>query len=256
MFRITSALCAAVAVLVLISAKGGIDFTTERFFRFGMEQTAAEAVLQDAKNWKIMYRVDTTQTCSIACVYQETVFYQVNFYQGRCYLMEKRATVAQEQVDPTYQYYLDKLGKTDEMASSADEKLVFSRWTAKDREISLTAAAREAGIYMMTYEEQDPIAAQDAEHAMDEELNNPSSNPQDVDPITGKPRLKPQDDGSPTPPDDAAGDDQQDSAKSDDANKVDPKKDDPKTDGGKKDEGKKDDGKKDDGVGDDGHDMT
>jgi hypothetical protein len=240
MFRISLALCVAVAMMALTSAKGGVDFTSERFFRFGMEQSAAEAVMQDEKNWKIMYRVDTTQTCSIACVYQGLVFYQVNFYQGRCYLMEKRAEVPLEQVDPTFQYYLDKLGKTDEMTSSSDEKLVFSRWTAKDRETSLTAAARDTGIYMMTYEEQDPIAAQDAEHAMDEELGNASSNPQDVDPITGKPRLKPQDDGTQPP-----GDDTKDSGKKDDAKK----------DEGKKDDGKKDDGKKDDGLGDDGHDM-
>ena len=132
-----------------------------------------------------MYRVDTTQTTTIACVYDGQVFYQLGFYQGRCYSLEKRAELPQAQVDPAFKYYLDKLGKTDEMTSSSDDKLYFSRWTTKDREISLTAAAREEGIYMLTYEEKDPIAEMDAQHVMDEELQ---SGPQDVDPITGKPR--------------------------------------------------------------------
>lgn len=245
MLKINLALGVAAAMLVLLSAKGGIDFTTERYFRFNMEQSAAEEVLQDEKNWEIMYRVDTTQTCSIACVYQGAVFYRLSFYQGRCYSMEKRAEVPVAQVDAAFKYYLDKLGQTDEMATSADEKLVFSRWTAKNRELSLTAAARATGIYMLTYEEQDPLIAQDAEHAMDEELGNANSNPQDVDPITGKPRLQqPEDDGAKQP----AGDGQ-------DAGEKDSAPDAPKQDDPNKDQGKKDGGGGDDGLGDDGHDM-
>lgn len=193
MLRIAIIACMASALALVISAKDSVDFTNERFFRFGMNQADADAAIANAKEWKVLYRVDTTQTTSIACVYQGLVFYQLGFYQGRCYSLEKRAELPQAQVDPSFKYYLDKLGKTDELTSSSDEKLLFSRWTTKDREISLTAAARENGIYMLTYEEKDPVAEQDAQHVMDEELQN---GPQEVDPITGKPKpVAPNDSG-------------------------------------------------------------
>lgn len=192
MLRIVVIACMAAALALVISAKDGVDFTNERFFRFGMNQADADEAIANGKEWKVLYRVDTTQTTSIACVYQGLVFYQLGFYQGRCYSLEKRAELPQAQVDPSFKYYLDKLGKTDELTSSSDEKLLFSRWTTKDREISLTAAARENGIYMLTYEEKDPIAEQDAQHVMDEELQGGS---QEVDPITGKPKLQAPKDG-------------------------------------------------------------
>jgi hypothetical protein len=223
MLRIAVIAWMALLLALVVSAKGGVDFTNERFFRFGMDQADADEVIANEKDWKVLYRVDTTQTTTIACVYGEQVFYQLGFYQGRCYSLEKRAELPQAQVDPSFKYYLDKLGKTDELTSSSDEKLLFSRWTTKDREISLTAAAREAGIYMLTYEEKDPIAEMDAQHVMDEELQ---SGPQEVDPITGKPKpLAPKE-----------GDDKGGQAKP-------------------KDDGKKDSGKQGDGKGDTGGDS-
>jgi hypothetical protein len=246
MVRTLAILALLAALAFCCAAKGGVDFINERFFRFGMDQGDAETVLTDAKNWKIMYRVDTTTASSIACVYQGQLFYQVDFYQGRCYRVEKRAELPQEQVDPTYKYYLDKYGdKTQmspegkgdivEISTSSDEKLVFARWNKKDRVISLTADARDAGVYLVTYEEYDPITQMDAEHEMDQEINN---SPQEVDPITGKARpIQPQPD---------AGEGQDNGG--------------PK-DNGKKDDSKKDDGKKDDGGsgggddGGDGHDI-
>jgi hypothetical protein len=233
MLRIAVVVCMAFALALVISAKGSVDFTNERFFRFGMSQADADEAIANEKDWKVLYRVDTTQTSTIACVYQEQVFYQLGFYQGRCYSLEKRAELPQAQVDPSFKYYLDKLGKTDELTSSSDEKLLFSRWTTKDREISLTGAAREDGIYMLTYEEKDPIAEMDAQHVMDEELQGGS---QEVDPITGKLRpLAPKE-----------GDENGEQAKP---------QDDGKKDGGKQDDGKKDNGKQDDGKKDSGGDS-
>lgn len=220
MLRIAVIAIMASALALVISAKDSVDFTNERFFRFGMNQADADEAIANEKDWKVLYRVDTTQTTTLAVVYQGLMFYQLGFYQGRCYSLEKRAELSQAQVDPSFKYYLDKLGKTDELTSSSDEKLLFSRWTTKDREISLTAAAREDGIYMLTYEEKDPIAEQDAQHVMDEELQ---SGQQDVDPITGKPR--------PLAPKDG------------DENEAQPK---PKEDG-KKDSGKQGEGKDDNG---------
>jgi hypothetical protein len=182
---LATAVLAVAAVVALLAAKGGVDFTSEQFFRFGMDQADAEGILQNEENWKIMYRVDTTQTADIACVYQGTVYYQLGFYKGRCYSLEKRAELPLEQVDPVFEFYKGKLGETPEAARSQDQKLMFARWSMKDREISVTGSERESGIYMLTYEEQDPIAAGDARHAQEQELG---SAPQEVDPITGKPR--------------------------------------------------------------------
>lgn len=176
----------ALLCLALLGAKGAKpqqEFTHEDNFSFGMSITDAEAALKKSKDFRIAYRVDTTQTSDMACVYKEAIYYRLSFYQGRCYSMEKRAEVPQEQIDPVFTYFKGKLGATPEATRSQDQRLLYVRWTFKNREISLTGSARSNGAYMITYEEVDNETAGEARRVQEDELQNM---PQEADPLTGK----------------------------------------------------------------------
>jgi len=200
----------AAACFLLLAAKGAkpqVEFTHENYFRFGMSLADAENALKQSKDFKIAYRVDTTQTSDLACVYQGAVYYRLSFYQGRCYSMEKRAELPQDQVDTIFEYFKGKLGATPEATRSQDMSLMYARWKFKDRDISLTGSVRSSGLYMITYEEVDNETAGEAKRVQEDELQ---SMPQETDPLTGKPRqmrtgAQPGDGGQLEPQDNGAG---------------------------------------------------
>jgi hypothetical protein len=110
--------------------------------------------------------------------------YLAQFYEGRCYSVEKRAVVTPEEALQVFEHYTELLGPTPEITNSRDQKLLFGRWTLKDREIELTAYEHHAGEFMVIYNEFDPLAKGEALYARDSEI---ASQPMTVDPITGQP---------------------------------------------------------------------
>ena len=183
----------AAGILAAILATGGVcaaadksvNFTDEKFFRFGMELSAANAAIGEDELFEIGYRIDTPQTNELACRYNKQVVYLLRFYQGRCYHFEKRADVAAEQVQAIFTYFHERFGDTPEATQSKQGELYFSRWSLRDREIELTAYVRQGGSYAVIYQEVDGETEGEALRARDSELQ---SQPSEVDPITGKPR--------------------------------------------------------------------
>lgn len=202
---------ALLALGLLCSAKPGkgTDFAAEGPLRFGMEISAAEKLIA-GKDWKVTYRVDTPSTSEIACVYRDEVFYLIGFFEGKCYSVEKRVHADKAEVERVFDYYAAQLGETGEATQSDDGSLYFARWDKERREISLTADQGSGDVYKLTYEEEDILTVGDARRAQMDELG---SQPQAVDPITGKARILPQGEGDTTGDGgDAEGDDSGDSA--------------------------------------------
>jgi hypothetical protein len=167
-------------------AKGakGSRFLEQDQLQFGMDLAAAQKLVADTKQWEIAYRIDTPSTNDLACRYQEDVMYLAQFYQGQCYSVEKRAVVTKDEAMEIFKHYTELLGPTPEITNSRDERLLYGRWTLKDREIELTAYEHHTGEYMAIYNEYDPLVRGEAITARDSEVQ---SQPTTIDPITGKP---------------------------------------------------------------------
>jgi hypothetical protein len=184
-------LAAGLSVMLLgtlTGARRATGFGEDDVLTYGMSLADAEKVVGKdgkSKDWVIVYRIDTTQTCDVACVYQKTTYYRLGFYQGTCYSLEKRAEVPGDSVESVFARFKEINGETPENAHSADGSLMFARWALKTRDVALTAQRRDDGTYTVTYEEVDPIKRGDALHARESEMQN---TPMEVDPITGKPR--------------------------------------------------------------------
>jgi hypothetical protein len=182
-----------------------IDFSEERFFRFGMEIAAANKVIADDKRWEIAYRVDTPSTNEINCRLDKQVIYLLRFFEGHCYHLEKRADIPPEQVQPIFEFYHKLYGDSPEATQSRGGEIYFSRWSLRNREIELTAYQRQSGNYAVMYQELDKLVEGEALYARDNEI---SSQPTEVDPITGRPRVTPSDNAGDQPADEPAeGDD-------------------------------------------------
>ncbi len=151
---------------------------------YGMDLQDAQQRVADEKNWEIAYRIDTPSTNDIACRYKQDVIYLAQFYQGRCYSLEKRAMVTKDEALRIFEHYTELLGPTAEITNSRDESLLFGRWALKDREIELTAYEHHDGQYLAIYTEFDPLAKGEALYARDNEM---ASQPMTIDPITGQP---------------------------------------------------------------------
>jgi hypothetical protein len=154
--------------------------------RYGMEQAEAEKVISDQAMWRVAYRVDTASTTEFAAAWSGSVFYKVRFLNGKCCYIEKRAEVEAEAVDQLIQMYRAVYGDSPEATSSRDGRLIFSRWQAPEREITISAVGR-GGKYKLFYEEYDPLQAGDVRVAQERELDDQA----ETDPLTGKLRINP-----------------------------------------------------------------
>ena len=183
--------CVAVLVCIPANAKEQPSrFLEQDQLQFGMELAQAQKQMTDEKNWEIAYRIDTPSTNDIACRFKQDVMYLAQFYMGRCYSLEKRAVVSKDEALTIFQHYTEVLGPTPEITNSRDQKLLFGRWSLKDREIELTAYEHHTGEYMAIYTEFDPLVQGEAVRTRESELQ---SQPTTIDPITGKPVPLPQD---------------------------------------------------------------
>ena len=163
---------------------GSTRFLEPDQLQFGMDLVDAQQRVADEKNWEIAYKIDTPSANDIACRYKEDVMYLAQFFEGRCYSLEKRAIVTKDEAMRIFEHYTETLGPTPEITNSRDESLLFGRWSLKDREIELTAYEHNSGNYVAIYVEYDPIAKGEALYARDSEMAN---QPMMIDPITGKP---------------------------------------------------------------------
>jgi hypothetical protein len=151
-----------------------------------MYLTDADAVLADERNWEVAYRIDLGLTTDIACRWNRQVVYTLRFYQGRCYSIEKVGMADRSTVEQTFNYFADNLGPTPEFTRSRDGRLFFGRWKLPDRDIALTGHQREQGVYLLTYEEYDPLVEGEARHYQEQQLRNVET---EIDPITGEQRV-------------------------------------------------------------------
>jgi hypothetical protein len=78
--------------------------------------------------WRVAYRVETESTTEFAAAWSGSVFYKVKFLAGKCCYIEKRATVAPEEVDQLIQMYRAVHGDSREATTSRNGTLIFSRW--------------------------------------------------------------------------------------------------------------------------------
>jgi hypothetical protein len=180
-----AALVLAWAGMVWAAENLAEELVNERLLRFDMEQPKALELIDDEDDWDIAYRIATPSTFDLACRYKEDLYFQARFYLGKCYYIEKRLEVEQEQIEPVFNHFHDKLGDSPEAAQSHDGRLLFSRWSSDDREVSLTAYRRESGKYVITYEEFEPEIVGVARHVQEQELEEL---PTEHDPVTGKER--------------------------------------------------------------------
>jgi hypothetical protein len=157
--------------------------------KYGMAQAEAEKVIADKAFWQVAYRVDTASTSEIACVWDHSVFYKVKFFEGKCYFIEKRAIVSRDEIDTLLQMYRGAYGDTPEATSDHQGRLIFSRWTMTNREVTINAMRLKDGRYKLFYEEFDPVEIGAARRAQEAELGEGGN--MDVDPITGRPRITP-----------------------------------------------------------------
>jgi hypothetical protein len=182
---------ALLGALFICSAKQAAapaNYRTDPFFSFNMDLQPANDTVA-GKDWKIIYRVDTPSTNEIAAVYQEATYYHLGFFHGKCYMIEKRTQLPLADVQKVFTSMGNTLGQTPEATQSDDGSLIFSRWTLRDREISLTADKGSGDIYKLTYEEEDPMAAGEAIHTQEQEVM--ANTKTTIDPITGLPKLVP-----------------------------------------------------------------
>lgn len=182
------AVCALISVPVLAADDFAEELTKQKLLRYGMEQSEALKMLENEDDWDIAYRINTPSTTDIACRYQEKLYFQVRFYLGRCYYIEKRVECEETGLEGVFEHFHEQLGEAREATQSHDGKLLFSRWESDDRETTLTAHRRQSGKYMITFEEFEPEVIGIARHVQESELE---SMPTEHDPITGKERPAP-----------------------------------------------------------------
>jgi hypothetical protein len=178
-----------ITALVCLSAPAWaeVDFLDSGQFRYGMLVTEANELLAgNESDFIIQYRIDTPSTNEISCVYKETEYYLVRFYQGSCYFIERRAEIEKDAVPGVFEQFTAKYGDSPEMTQSSDQRLWYGHWILRDRDVELTAYDRTDGKYLLTYQEFDPMLQGEALHVQEQEYMN---KPVQIDPITGKPRL-------------------------------------------------------------------
>jgi hypothetical protein len=169
-----------------------VDFLQDGQFHYGMGVVEAnERLAKNEDDFAIQYRIDTPSTNEIVCVYQESEFYRIRFYQGTCYFIERRAEIEAEAVPTAFEQFSAEYGETPEITQSHDQRLWYGRWMLKNRDIELTAYDRSGGQYILTYQEYDPMLLGEALHVQEQEV---ASSGVQIDPITGKPVLVENDD--------------------------------------------------------------
>jgi len=177
-------LVASVGVLCTAAKEKQVDFITDGQFAFGMELAEANQRLEkDEKNLAVMYRVDTPSTNEFVCVYKETEFYRVRFFEGRCYFIERRAEIDAGRVPELFTQFGEAYGETPESTQSRDQRLWYGHWMLQDRDVELTAYQRDGDLYVVTYQEFEPLTVGEALRVQETELG---SGPMEVDPVTGK----------------------------------------------------------------------
>lgn len=184
--RIAAAVVLVVSVVLLCTAakEKQVDFITEGQFAYGMEIAEANKRLEgDEENLAVMYRVDTPSTNEFACVYKETEFYRVRFFEGRCYFIERRAELDGDRVPELFTQFGEVYGETPESTQSRDQRLWYGHWMLKDRDVELTAYQRDGDVFVITYQEFEPLTVGEALRMQEQELG---SGPMEVDPVTGK----------------------------------------------------------------------
>ena len=178
------ALVVSVVLLCTAAKETQVDFITEGQFAYGMEIAEANKRLEgDEENLAVMYRIDTPSTNEFVCVYKETEFYRVRFFEGRCYFIERRAEIDAGRVPEFFSQFGEAFGETPESTQSRDQRLWYGHWMLKDRDVELTAYQRDGDVYVVTYQEYEPLTVGEALRVQETELG---SGPMEVDPVTGK----------------------------------------------------------------------
>ena len=181
------------AALLLTSAKKEekVDFLREARFWYDMDQQEADGRFGSAEkpneDYTVLYRVDTPSTAEYACTYKSLELYLVRFYQGKCFFVERRAEVYFDQVQEVFDHYNKLYGGTPEATQSRDARLLYARWMLKDRDIEISAHQREGNVYILTYNEFDPMLLGEVLRIQERELENAGTT--EIDPLTGKPRF-------------------------------------------------------------------
>jgi hypothetical protein len=185
----------SIAILLLIAtglaptAGNAADFLADGQFRYGMSYGEADALLAKREgDFIIQYRIDTASTNEIVCIYNESEFYRIRFFQGYCYFIERRAEAASGEIAGLFDQFIEKYGDSPEITQSSDRQLWYGRWMFNDRDIELTAYTGHEDMYILTYQEFDPILLGEALYTQEQEVLGGSVQ---VDPITGQPRLVP-----------------------------------------------------------------
>lgn len=174
------------AAALLTAAKQSVDFLDEAQFSYGMSITDADRRLADGdKDFVMLYRVDTPSTIQFACTYKETEFYTARFFQGNCFYIERRSEADVASVEQIFRSFSELHGETPDSTRSRDQRLWYSHWMMRDRDIELTASQRDGGGFIVTYEEYDPLVMGEALSTLEQEVGNTTY---EVDPLTGKPR--------------------------------------------------------------------
>jgi len=172
---------------LVVPGYAAVDFLEDGQFRYGMGIVEANEWLAGHEDdFIIQYRIDTPSTNEIACVYKESEFYRIRFFQGTCYFIERRAEIEAEAVPVAFEQFSAEYGETPEMTQSHDQRLWYGRWMLKDRDVQLTAYDRAEGQFFITYQELDPLLLGEALHVQEQEV---ASGTVQIDPITGKPVL-------------------------------------------------------------------
>jgi hypothetical protein len=187
--RATSGIILIMAIVIghLAPAHSAVDFLADGQFRYGMLITEAnEWLANNESDFLIQYRIDTPSTNEIACVYQESEFYRVRFYQGSCYFIERRSEIEAEAIPGVFEQFTAEYGESPEVTQSRDQRLWYGHWMLRDRDVELTAYDRAEGRFILTYQEFDPLLLGEALRVQEQEVVNSGVR---IDPITGKPVL-------------------------------------------------------------------
>jgi hypothetical protein len=151
---------------------------------YGMALAQANALLEDALNYELAYRVDTPSTADIFVRFQQHTLYLGHFLDGECVSVEKRAVVSAEAMQGMFDAYRAKLGAPGEGADSTDSRSHYAKWVWPERVLELSASARSDGSYLLSHEEYDPERMREAVLLQQRELRE---QPQQADPLTGQP---------------------------------------------------------------------
>ncbi len=163
------------------------SFLGDGFFSYQMSLADAEKLVADPQVWQVVFRIDTPSTTDLAVVYRRQYFWRASFYQGTLYALEKRGEVQPEVVEATFKSLGEQHGESREATRSEDGDLIYSRWRLENLEVSMTASREPDGLYRVTYEEADRDLLSAARRKQEQEMQ---AAPGNIDPITGKPRIR------------------------------------------------------------------